>query len=366
MTALTRQQLNRALLARQMLLTREKTTALRAIERLVGMQAQQARPPYIGLWSRVEGFQREDLTALLLKRKVVRATLMRATLHLTSAKDFVEFRGTFQPMLTAAMSAVFKDRAKGFDLEELIAVAREYYEERPRTFNDMRALLLKHFPKANERALGYAVRTHLPLVQTPGDSPWAFPAAADFTCADSWLGCPITQEQKPQQLVLRYLAAFGPATAKDVETWSYLSGLGPVMESLRPKLRTFRDEKKRELFDLPNAPRPDADSPAPVRFIADFDNLVLGHSVRTRIVDDAHRPRIVTKNLLVRATILVDGFVAGTWKVERKKAAASLIIEPFAKLPAGARSDLEAEGERLLEFSEPDADRFAVRVAKPA
>jgi hypothetical protein len=269
-------------------------------------------------------------------------------------------------MLTAAMSAVFRDRAKGFELEELLPVAREYLEERPRTFNDLRAVLLKRFPKANDRALGYAVRTHLPLVQTPDDSQWGFPAAADFTCADSWLGRPIKLDQKPQQLVLRYLAAFGPATVKDAETWSYLAGLGPVMESLRPRLRTFRDEKGRELFDLPNAPRPDADTPAPVRFVADFDNIVLSHADRTRIIADAHRPMVVTRNLLIRATILIDGFVAGIWRVERKKATAALIVEPFAKLPATARPGLESEGEKLLRFSEPDAERFEIRVTKPA
>jgi hypothetical protein len=360
-TTLTRRQLNRATLARQMLLGREKTSALRAVERLVGLQAQVAKPPFIGLWSRVEGFRREDLARLLLRRQVVRATLMRGTLHLMSAKDFLELRAALQPVLSAGMQAILRSRAKSLDLDGVLAAARSCFEEKPRTFDDLRELLLKRFPRGDERAMGYAVRTHLPLVQVPTEAEWGFPASADFALAEAWIRKPLGFDSKPHVLVSRYLAAFGPATARDVQTWSGATGVAEVLESLRPRLQTFHDEAGRELFDLPGAPRPTGDTPAPVRFVPEFDNLVLSHADRTRIVADAHRPSIVTANLQVRATFLVDGFVAGTWKTERKKSSATLLIEAFDTLPGKARTELAAEGDRLLRFCEPGSERFEVR-----
>jgi hypothetical protein len=366
LTTLTRRQINRATLARQMLLGREKTSALRAIERLVGLQAQVPKPPFIGLWSRVLGFEREDLTRLLQRRQVVRATLMRGTLHLMSAKDLVLLRAALQPMLSAGMQAILRDRARTFDMDGLLAAARECFEEKPRTFDDLRGLLLKRFPKGDERAMGYAVRTHLPLVQLPTDATWGFPASADFALAETWIRKPLSSEAKLKTLVSRYLEAFGPASARDAQAWSGASGLGEVLESLRPRLLTFRDEAGRELFDLPKAPRPPGDTPAPVRFVPEYDNLVLSHADRSRIVADAHRPSIVTANLQVRATFLVDGFVAGTWKVDSKKSSATLLVEPFETLPAKAKAELATEGDRLLRFSEPDAARFEVRFGKHA
>jgi hypothetical protein len=358
---LTRRQLNRATLARQMLLAREKTTALRAIERLMGMQAQVAKPPFIGLWSRVHGFRREDLIRLLQRRQAVRATLMRVTLHLVSARDFVSLRGALQPALTRGMQSVLRDRARGLDMDGVVGVARACLEERPRTFEELRPLLLKRFPKWDERVLGYAVRTHLPLVQVPSEAEWGFPGAAEFALAETWIGKAAGSDPDPRPLVLRYLAAFGPASAADMQTWSGLSGLAAALEGLRGKLVTFRDERGRELFDLPKAPRPDAAAAAPVRYLPEYDNLVLAHADRSRIVADAHRASIVTANLLVRATFLVDGFAAGTWRVERKKATATLVARPFEALASRAKDELADEGERLLRFSEPGAERFEVR-----
>jgi len=356
---LTRRQLNRATLARQMLLARERTTALHAVERLVGLQSQVAKPPFVGLWSRVVGFRREDLIRLLQRRQVVRATLMRGTLHLMSARDFVDLRAAIQPVLTQGMQAVLRRRA--LDVDRVVAAARTCFEERPRTFEELRPLLLKRFPKGDERAMGYAVRTHLPLVQVPSEAEWGFPGSADFALAEAWIGKPLGSDPEPHPLVRRYLAAFGPATAADVQAWSGLAGVAPVLESLRSRLATFRDERGRELFDLPKAPRPPEDTPAPVRFVPEYDNLVLSHADRTRIVADAHRRSIVTANLQVRATFLVDGFVAGAWKIERKKASATLLIEPFEALGSKARTELAAEGDALLRFAEPGADRFEVR-----
>jgi len=356
MTTLSKRALNRALLARQMLLERERTTATAAIERLVGMQAQLARPPFVGLWTRLHAFQRTDLAEALRKRAVVRVTSLRGTLHLMTAGDYLALRGAMQSMLTGGMQAILRERATALDMKGLDSEARKFFAKTPATFDALRAHLKAKFPKGDERAMAYAIRMHLPLVQVPTDATWAFPAAADFALADAWLSTKVsTNATAPAALVLRYLAAFGPATAADAQSWSGLGGLRDVFESLRPTLVTFRDERKRELFDLPDAPRPDPDTPAPPRFIADFDNLVLSHDDRSRIMADEHRSRVTTKNLQVRATFLVDGVVAGTWKSERKRKTAVLHIEPFGSVAKRVRAALEREGESLLSFLEEDA-----------
>lgn len=357
---LSRKALNRALLARQMLLAREAVAPVRAIERLVGLQAQQAQPPFVGLWTRVADFERGALSRLLHDREVVRATLMRGTLHLMSTGDYLSLRGALQPGLTAGMRSVLRDRAKDLDIPALLAVARRSFDEQPRTFTALRTVLLEAFPGADERAMGYAVRTHLPLVMVPDTSDWGFPADSDFAVAESWLGKAPEADEQAERLVLRYLAAFGPAAAVDVQTWSGLSGLRDVLEGLRPKLQTFRDERKRELFDLPDAPRPPEETPAPVRFVPGFDNLVLSHADRSRVIDDEYRTRVTTKNLIVLPTFLVDGFVAGTWKTSRTKKVATLTLSPFSPLPKAVRAQLAEEGETLLRWVEPDAGQWTV------
>lgn len=361
-TTLTTRQLNRALLARQMLLAREATTAQAAVERLAGMQAQVARPPFVGLWTRLEGFGRADLLDALNRREVVRVTGMRGTLHLLSAKDYLEFRGTLQPMLSRGMQSILRQRGAVLDLKALEETARVFFGGSPATFDSLRNHFKAKHPEGDERAMAYAIRMNLPLVQVPTDTAWGFPAAADFAMAESWLGSAIPLEPRPaHELVRRYLAAFGPATPGDAQAWSGLQGLREVFESLRPELVTFRDERKRELFDLPDAPRPGEETPAPVRFLPEFDNLVLSHDDRSRVIADEHRPKVVLKNLQVRATFLVNGFVAGTWKVERKKKVAALTLEPFAKLAKPAMTALEKEGDALLRFVEEDAEVRDVR-----
>jgi hypothetical protein len=355
---LTLRELNRATLARQMLLAREKITTVRAIERLVGLQAQLARPPFIGLWTRLKSFKRDDLIRLVQSRKVVRATLMRGTLHLMSTKDYVKLRAALQPALSAGMQSILRDRSQDLPIDKLVAAGRKYFDEEPRTFDELRDHLRKRFPKGDERAMAYAVRMHLPLIQVPTDAEWGYPGAADFTVAESWLGEPIGSDASPHAIILRYLAAFGPATVSDAQTWSGLHGLKLPFEELRPKLQTFRDERGRELFDLPKAPRPPEDTPAPVRFLPEFDNLILSHDDRTRFVAKEHRAAVFLPALRVISTFLVDGFVAGTWKVERKKDTATLIITPFATLPRKVRDELNDEGERLVRFIERDAQKF--------
>jgi hypothetical protein len=358
---LTRKALNRALLARQMLLAREEIPPLRAVDRLVGMQAQQAQPPFVGLWTRVAGFQREALLRSLRSREVVRSTLMRGTLHLMGAADYLSLRGTLQPALSAGMRAVLRDRAKGLDIAAIVAAARRSFLERPRTFTELRAGLMGVFPDADERAMGYLVRTHLPLVIVTDDSEWGFPSDPNFADAEAWLGQSPEPEERPQTLVLRYLAAFGPAAAADVQAWSGLTGVREVLDYLRPKLRTFRDDRGREIFDLPEAPRPPEDTLAPARFLPGFDNVILSHVDRTRIIADEHRPRVTTRNLQVLPTFLVDGFVAGTWKCSRAKSAATLAVSPFTPLAVAAKEQLAREGEMLARFIEPDAEKWTLR-----
>ena len=357
---LTLRQLNRATLARQMLLERADVPVLSAVQTLCGIQAQEARPPFVGLWSRVAGFQRDDLHSLLHKRMVVRATFLRATLHLLTAHDYIAFRAAIQPVLTEAQR-VLGTRAKGLEPEKVLPVATALYEREPMNFNELRPLLQAEFPQANERALGYTVRTQLPLVMVPTDDRWCYPSVADFTLAEGWLSEPLSDDDSPDELVRRYLAAFGPATAADVQTWSGLRGVKSILARLRPELVTVLGENGHEMFDLPDAPRPAGDVPAPPRFLPEFDNLVLAHADRTRVIADAYRGLVVTKNLRVRATVLHDGFACGTWDVERKKSAVTLRVTPFQRMPAHAVHEVTAEGERLLSFLEPDAPNPSVR-----
>jgi hypothetical protein len=362
-TPLTAQQLNRATLARQMLLARESGNVVGAVAQLAGLQAQLARPPFVGLWTRLENFQRQHLLDALHDRSVVRVTAMRGTLHLLSAADYTGWRGMLQPALDRGI-AMLKDRAKDLDFASLHAEARNFFGKRSGTFDSLRNHFKALYPDADERAMAFGIRMLLPLVQVPTQAAWGFPAAADFAIADDWLNTAIdTTTAPPHPLVRRYLAAFGPASIADAQTWSGLQGLRPVFEDLRPELVAFRDENKKELFDLPDAPRPAADTPVPVRFLPEFDNLVLAHADRGRFMADEHRSRITTKNLQVRATFLVDGRVAGTWKVEVKKKTATLVLEPFATLTRNTLAALEPEGLALLRFVEAEAGSYKVEVS---
>ncbi len=359
-TTLSLRELNRATLARQLLLKREKIAPAKAVARLAGLQAQLARPPYVGLWSRVDGFTRDKLTRLIHKREVVRGTLMRATLHLVTAADYRRLRPCLQPMLTKRSSRV-GERLGGVDLDEVLARARAHLVS-PLTFDELRRLLRAEFPKADERAMGYAVRCSLHLVQVPDEGhDWGYHGSAGFVLAEAWLDAPVDGGPDPAELVRRYLAAFGPATAADAQTWSAMPSLKATFAALRPELRAFRDERGRELFDLPDAPRPAADTPAPVRFLPDYDNLVLAHADRARMMGDAARRAIAGNNLQVLASFLVDGVVAGTWGVSEKKGRATLELRPLLPLTKRAKADLETEGDALLRFVEPGAQHRDIR-----
>jgi hypothetical protein len=353
-------ELNRATLARQMLLEREPLTAPAAIERLVGLQAQLASAPYVGLWTRLRDFRREDLAGEIASRKIIKATLMRATLHLCTADDYVRFRTALKPVLIGAASGLVKRRGGDFELDKVLKAARKFIGEKPRSFAEISDMLSKLAPDHDVGAMRYTVRTHIPLAQVPIATGWSYSNKPEFTLAEAWIGRPISPEDNLRDLVFRYLAAFGPATVTDAQTWLGMK-LKETFEKLRPELQTCRGEGRSELFDLPGLPLPAEDVPAPVRFLPEYDNLLLSHSNRTRVIADEYRSKVYLPGLRVAATILVDGFVRGAWKIEKTKTAATLVIEPFDKLTKKDRAALTEEGERLARFVEPQAKSFGVR-----
>jgi hypothetical protein len=361
---LSRQTLNRATLERQLLLRRASRTALDAVEHLVGLQAQIPLNPYTGLWSRLERFRPDELAALLDERRVVRTVVMRATIHLVSADDCLRLRPLVQPVLHAELGRhpEFAPRLRGVDLEPVLAFARRLLAERPRTGGELRAALAERFPEHDPAALAYACRCLLPLVQVPPRGVWGRTAQVSSTTAEAWLGRPLAADPSIDDTVLRYLAAFGPATVADVATWSRLTALRAVVERLRPHLRTFRDERGRELFDLPDAPRPEPDTPAPPRFLPEYDNALLSHADRSRFRRDEERPRSGVTGP-VHGMVLSDGFLCGSWRLERDRdtGSATLVVTQLERLTKRAGASVAAEGRRFLRFVAADADGHDVR-----
>ncbi|CAN5795355.1 winged helix DNA-binding domain-containing protein [soil metagenome] len=359
--------LNRATLERQMLLRRQDMPALEAIEHLVGMQAQAPAPPYVGLWTRLENFDPRELGRMISSRRAVRIALMRNTVHLVSASDCLALRPLMQQVIERNLYSSRARRAEleGVDIEALVAAGRALLEEQPRTSRELGELLQERWPNHDPASLARAIRHLLPLVQVPPRGVWGKSGPAAHTTAEAWLGRPLGPASSLEELVMRYLGAFGPATVRDVQTWSGLTRLGRVIEDLRPRLITFRDLSGKELFDLPEAPRPDPDTPAPPRFLPEFDNLILSHADRTRVIADEYRKAIASRNGMVPATVLVDGFVRGTWKTERASGRARLVISPFESLTKKNRDDLAEEGERLIRFVGEGAGAFEIHFASP-
>jgi hypothetical protein len=360
-------ELNRATLERQILLRRLKLPALDAIEHLVGMQAQAPAPPYVGLWTRLEGFRPDELARLITDRRAVRIALMRNTVHLVSARDCLALRPLMQPVLDRGLYGTRANRAHldGVDIEALVGAGRALLEERPRTAKELGELLQEQWTDRDPASLARAIRHLLPLVQVPPRGVWGKSGPAAHTTAEAWLGRPLDPAPSLEEMVLRYLGAFGPATVKDVQTWSGLTRLGGVIEHLRPRLLTFRDERGKELFDLPEASRPDPNTPAPPRFLPEFDNLILSHADRTRVIAEEYRKAIASKNGMVPAAFFVDGFVQGTWKTERSRGRATLEMKPFDSLAKEDRVALAEEGERLIRFTGEGAETYEIRFAEP-
>jgi Winged helix DNA-binding domain len=368
MEQLDRRALNRATLARQLLLRRSDLTPLRAVEHLVGLQAQVPLNPYTALWSRVDGFRPEELGRLLEERALVRINLMRGTIHLVTADDCLLLWPLTRSVLAGQLRrhGTYKHDLVDVDLEAVVSHARPFIAEAPRTRGEVRAHLAERFPRWNSEALAEACRHLLPLVQVPPRGVWGKTMQPVSTTAEAWLGRPLALDPSIDDVVLRYLGAFGPATVADVAAWSRLTGFREVLERLRPRLRTFRDENGRELFDLPDAPRPDSDTPAPPRFLPEYDNLLLSHADRSRFRSPKATTDFSNASTPIRGTVLEDGFVCGTWRIENDKAAATLRIDVVRPLTKRAASTVAAEGRRYLRFAAADASSHDVRLVSVA
>jgi hypothetical protein len=354
-TPLSPRALNRALLARQLLLERSDLPILEAARHLVGLQAQAPNPPYVALWTRLQNFRHEELSQLIMDRSMVRIALMRSTIHLVTASDCLTLRPILQSVQDRALKGTFGKKLAELDLDALAAAGRALLEAQPLTFGELGKRLQALWPQGDATALAQAVRCRLPLVQVPPRGIWGSSGPAAHTTAEAWLGRPLAQGQEPEAMLLRYLAAFGPASVKDMQVWSGLTRLREVIERLRPSLLSFRDEQGNELFDLPDAPRPEAATSAPPRFLSEFDNMLLSYDDRTRIMQNDVKHLVFTDNGIIRATLIVDGFVRGIWSVTQKQKAAILNIDLFEPLSEAEHAEVSEEAERHLDFIAPEA-----------
>ncbi|MBO3749705.1 AlkZ family DNA glycosylase [Streptosporangiaceae bacterium NEAU-GS5] len=343
MREISRRTLNRTTLRRQLLLERAPISALAAIERVVALQAQAVYAPYVGLWSRVRGFAHDDLTRLLLDRSVVRGWLLRSTQHLTASADYAWLRPLVRPAMARARQAAFGRATRDVDLAELAEAARTLLAGRTLTRPQIGRLLAERWPGCDPAALGWSVQALLPIIHEPPNGTWGRGGATPFTLAESWLGGPLATEPDPRALVRRYLAGYGPASVMDVQAWSGLTRLREVVESM--PLRTYRAESGATLYDLPEAELADPAEPAPVRFLPEFDNLMVAYADRTRIMTDEHRRRVCVGSQ-VAATVLVDGMVAGVWTAK----GGAVRVEPLEPHGQGAALEQPEEREELMAF----------------
>jgi Winged helix DNA-binding domain len=337
------------LLARQLLLDRAKPPVSRAVERVCALQAQYSPSPYIALWSRLDDFRKEQLTRALERRKVVRATLMRITLHLVSARDYPYFAAAWMPAARESTARVTAEK-----LAELATIVQAA-ATKPTTHEQIEALA------AEDMGGRWRTRCLAPLIHLPPSGTWRFHGRPQLLVMQEWLGVELpSREDGAERLVRSYLGAFGPATQNDLLRFAgvRVGDLRPGLERLQ--LRRFRDEGGRVLLDLPRAPLPDPATPAPVRFLPKWDHALLGFDDRSRILPKELQATVIRKNGDVLPTFLVDGVVSGLWSVERAGDKAALRLEPFAPLPRKVRVELADEGDRLLRWIEDDATSFAV------
>jgi DNA glycosylase AlkZ-like len=335
---LTLRELNRATLARQLLLQRKRLSPTGVIERLVGMQAQWPQAPYIGVWTRTTSFRRETLERELASGAVVKATVMRQTLHLVTRRDYA--------LLRAALSETnFPDRSP--TAERLAPSVRALAAAGPVTGEEAVAHLEREHGLARSdarRALrGARVRAH--VLHHHETALWHARPEGRFVAIEEPEA--LVAVEARAEILGRYLAAFGPASRRDIVAWSmmHVPEIQRALDLLEP-LRRFRDEDGRELLDVPRAPLPDAETPAPVRFLPKWDNVLLAWANRTRVLPEQHRKRVIGMNGDVAQTFLVDGFVAGSWRVEKGR----IEIDPFAPLARSVQRELKDEAELLESF----------------
>jgi hypothetical protein len=355
--------LNRALLERQLLLRRADDVTVRdVVERLVGMQAQAVLPPYYGLWSRIEGFEPHELGRMLTDREVVRLTLLRGTVHLVTVPDARLIRPLVQGVIERSHSGAFRRRMAGADPSELERAVREMLDGEALGARELGRRLVARGIGNDAEAIGYATRVYAPLVQIPPRGVWGKTGQVRYATLEAWTGQELEAHASIDELVLRYLAGFGPASVRDMQNWSGLTKLAEAFERHRPRLVTFRDEAGRELFDLPDAPRPDPATPAPVRFLGEYDNVLLGHADRSRIVPVGYPWEGMLRHARFVNNLLVDGMLRASWWIERDgKRSATLGIRPFGELTTAERDEVAAEAEAMLEFAAADAQAREVR-----
>ncbi len=355
--------LNRALLQRQGLLERSPTPAIEMVERLVGMQAQEPHDPYLGLWSRLSDFDPHELSELIAARGAVRAQLMRATIHLVSARDCLALQPIALPILARTFTSPWGAMLAGANLDRVVAAGLELLAEGPRTRAELSKLLAPRWPRADPQALAHAVTFNTALVQVPPRGLWGRSGQATWAPTADWLGSELAAEADVDALVLRYLDAFGPASTADLRTWSGLTGLRGVIERLRPQLRLFSDQNGKQLFDLPAAPRPDPRIPAPPRFLPEYDNVGLAHADRSRILS-GNGPGAPFPRGKANGTLLVDGFYRANWSIGEEPGIATLTVDRFARLRDDATDVVERisrEGIDLLALIAPEAGRRRLR-----
>lgn len=353
---LTDRVLNRTTLSRQHLLERRPVLPADVLELLVGLQGQDPELPYIGLWNRIDGFAHDDLTRLLAERAVVRATLFRGTQHLLPTGDYRWIRPLLQPLLDRLGRSFFTQFTPGVDQAELTAEARRILDAGTVTRPDLGRALARRWPEHEGRWLARAAQVALPVLHPYPDGTWGHRGHTPFVLAEHWLDEPFDDRRGIDDLVLRYLAGFGPASVKDMQAWSGLTRLREVFDRLRPRLRTYRGEAGAELFDLPDRTPADPGLPAPVRFLPGFDNVTFGYADRARIIADEHRPYLVAE-----AALTVDGYVRGVWSLRR----GTLTVSLFTPLTGPEEAAVRAEADALLRFAEPDPELRAV-VLRPA
>jgi hypothetical protein len=344
-----------------MLLRRRRVPVLDALERLVGLQAQVPRDPYVALWSRLDRFRPSALAEPMDDRRALRMTLLRGTLHTVTAADAIAIRPLLQPVVERMLrsQASFRKATDGLDLDRLLARYRVMLEESPRTRAQLAEAIGDRVAGRDAATLSLAMYL-LPTVQVTPRGLWGRTGPSAFTTVEAWLGRPVDGSTDIGAVILRYLAAFGPATVADAQAWSGLPGLRAAFEALRTRLRTFRDERGRELFDVPDGALPDPDTPAPVRFLPEYDNVALGHKDRSRII-----PEGVTQWTEVGwGAVLVDGFAAARWRLSTGGGRATVRIEPFRRLSRLERGAVSEEGARLAMFLAPEAERRDARFGR--
>ncbi|GAA4917133.1 winged helix DNA-binding protein [Actinomycetospora succinea] len=363
MTVLDRRALNRASLARQHLLERGSLPVLDAVAHLGGLQAQEPQEPYVGLWSRLAGFDPAELSGHLTARRVVRTHLMRRTVHLVTADDAVAWRSRHDAMLRQRLLGVYRQDLAAVDLDELVDAGAPLLADEARTLPDVGRALADRWPDVAPRVLGETLGTLVPVVQVPPRGLWGEAGPAACLLVASWLGRPVDPpapdgtDPVGEALVLRYLAAYGPAATADLRAWSGLAGLPAAVAAVRDRLVSFRDERGRELLDLPDAPRPDPDTPAPVRFLPAFDNAILGYDDRSRIIDDADRGLSVAGE----RAVLVDGRVAATWT----SADGAVTVTPLRRFTRADRAAVAEEGRAVAGFLSGGAHHRVTVAASP-